>query len=274
MKGPRIRSCLLPVIGCVHSLALGLLMRWFYRMMLACLIRAAVVLPASGEALPGTLDEHPPVSGVLDAGGLFQRDAAALERIRGMIRQLQQDHGYRMYVVVEPVLISTTAAELAARLQEAWLPDGNGLVIVFESDSQRLSFGRDLGERPDEGVSAACVPTHETAALLQQAMADTGTSLAPAAYLESLVENLAQGFDGYFKRRAAPAPPGRSLRLALLTVGGLALLALGAITVGALARMQAVAGSLTFRFPGVDQPERLGAPCGGKVVSRSFRSRD
>ncbi len=248
-------------------------MRWMYQSMWACLIWAAMMPCAPGEALPETL-ARPPESGVLDAGGLFHRDAAALERIRGKIRKLHQDHGYRMYVIVEPVFISTTATELAARLQDAWLPEGNGLVVVFESDSRNLGFGRDVGEKPESAISEALVPTHETAALLRQAVDHTDSGLAPAAYLETLVGNLTRSFNDYFQRRAAPPPPGRSLRFALLVIGGLALLALGAIAVGALSRMPSVAGSRTLRFPSVDQPERLGAPSGGKVVSRNFRPRD
>lgn len=218
--------------------------------------------------------ERPPESGVLDAGDLFQRDAAALERIREKIRKLHQDHGYRIYVIVEPVFLSTTPTELAARLQDAWLPDGNGLVLAYESDSRSLGFGRDVGERQESAISEALVPTHETAALLREVVAHTDAGLAPAAYLETLVGNLISGFNDYFERRAAPPPPGRSLRFALLTIGGLALLALGAIMVGALSRMQSVAGSRILRFPPVDQPERLGAPSGGEVVSRSFRQRE
>lgn len=248
-------------------------MRWFFHTILACLIWAAVPLPVSGEALPESL-AHPPESGILDAGGLFQRDAAALERIRGKILKLHQDHDCRMYVIVEPVFISTTPTELAARLQDAWLPDGDGLVIAYESNSRSLGFGRDVGEKPESAISEALVPTHETAALLRQAVAHTDASLAPAAYLETLVGNVASGFDDYFQRRSAPPPPGRSLRFALLMIGGLSLLALGAIAVGALSRMQSVAGSRTLRFPCVNQPERLSAPCGAEVVSRSFRPKD
>jgi hypothetical protein len=245
-------------------------MRWLLQTIFACLIWAVA---ASGEALPDSL-VRPPESGVMDGSGFFKRDAMALESICGKIRQLRQDHGYRMYLVVEPVFISTSAQELAARLQEAWLPDGNGLVIVFESDSRNLGFGRDLGEKPDSVVSEALVPTHETAALLRQAVGSTDAGLDPEAYAETLVGNLVRGFDDYFKRKASPAPPGRSLRFALLAIGGLALLALLGIGVGALARMQSVSGNRAFRFPAVDQPERLGAPCGGKVVSRSYQQKD
>jgi hypothetical protein len=248
-------------------------MRWFFHTILACLIWAALMSSARGEGLSEELS-RPPESGILDAGGLFQRDTAALDRIRGIIRQLEKNHGYRIYVLVEPLFISTTPTELAARLQDAWLPDGNGVVIVFESDSRSLGFGRDLGEKPESAISEALVPTHETAALLRDVVAHTDAGLAPAVYLETLVENVARGLDDYFKRRAAPPPPGRSLRFVLLTIGGLALLALGAIAVGALSRMQSVEGGRALRFQGVDLPERLGAPCGGKVVSRSFKPRD
>jgi hypothetical protein len=72
----------------------------------------------------------------------------------------------------------------------------------------------------------------------------------------------------------ASSAAGRSLRFALLTIGGLALLALLAIGIGALARMRSMAGTRVFRIPPVDLPERLGAPCGGSVTSRSFRPKE
>jgi hypothetical protein len=50
------------------------------------------------------------------------------------------------------------------------------------------------------------------------------------------------------------------------------LLALAAIVVGTLTRLPSVAGPRTWRFPVVDRPERLGAPCGGgNVTTRRFR---
>jgi hypothetical protein len=245
-------------------------MRWFYHLIIAALIWAALVPSARGESLPDSL-AVPPESGVRDAGGFFKRDAGAMERISGKFRQLEKNHGYRIYLVVEPVLIATTAAELAAQLQHAWLPAGNGLVVVFEADSRSLAFGRDVGGNPDPSAAGILVPTHETDAMLKQVVAATDKSLAPETYIETLTGNLVREFNGYFERLAAPPPPGRSLRFALLTTGGVALLALCAIAVGALTRLKSVAGIRSFRFPTVDRPERLGAPCGGSVTTRSFR---
>jgi hypothetical protein len=263
----------LPVFLPIRSFVAGFLMRRFHQMIFACLIWVAMARSAPGEDLPATL-AHPPVSGVGDAGGVFQRATAALARIRDKIHRLEQKHDYRIFVIVEPVFISSSAAELAARLQEAWLPEGNGIVIVYESDSRTLGLGRDVGDNSDSAMIGDLVPTHETAALLRQAVSETDAGLAPTVYLETLVDHLVRGFDDYFKRRATPPPPGRSLRFALLTIGGMALLALAGITVAALSRMQSVSGSRSLRFPSVDQPERLGAPSGGKVVSRSFKQRD
>lgn len=225
-------------------------------------------------ALAETLPEKfmvPPASGVLDSGGLFNMDSGAHERISAHLGQLRKYHGYRIYLIVEPVLMSGNAVDLAARLQQEWLPDGNGLVVVFESDNRNLGFGRDPSGKPDL-PAGSLVPTHEMVVLLQQAVAATDTRLAPAAYAEALTGNLVKGFNGYFMRRDAPPPRESSLRWVLLTIGGFALLALLAIGVGALTRLRSVAGMRTFRFSEVDRPERLGAPCGGRVTSRVFKN--
>jgi hypothetical protein len=147
-------------------------------------------------------------------------------------------------------------------------------VVVFESDSRRIGFGRDVGGDPSDEGGAGLVPTHETAAILARAREATDPELAPEAYIETLMTNLAKEFEAYFKLREAPPPAGRSLRMGLLTIGGLTLLALCAIGVGTLTRLPSVAGSHSFRFSTVDRPERLGAPAGGgNVTTRRFRAR-
>ena len=70
--------------------------------------------------------------------------------------------------VVEPVLIATTASELASQLQQSWLPDGGGLVVVYESDNRSLGFGREVGGGEGEDEFMGLVPAHATAAILRQ----------------------------------------------------------------------------------------------------------
>jgi hypothetical protein len=244
--------------------------------MVAWMLWGAMVLSGSGQVVPDWRrqggDPTPPGSGIRDAGGFFSRSPDAMARISEKLRNLEADHGFRMFLLVEPVLIGSTAQDLADQLRESWLPQGGGLVVVFESDTRNLGFGRDPVEAPAGGDPIREIPVHETVTILQKAREATDPKLATAAYIESLMGNLVAEFDSYFQRRASPPPAGRSLRVGLLTLGALTLLALAAIVVGSLTRLPSVAGPRTWRFPMVDRPERLGAPCGGgNVTTRRFR---
>jgi hypothetical protein len=241
----------------------------------ALILWGAMVLAGWGQALPAWLAEKggpkPPDFGIRDEGGFFSEDSRALKRISDLLGKLEAEHGFRIFLLVEPVLIATSAPELAAKLQQSWLPDGEGLVVVYESDNRGLGFGRDLQGQPDETEVPGRVPTHETENILLRARQATDSTLAPEAYVEALMGNLAAEFQSYFEKRAAPLPAGRSLRMGLLTIGALTLLALIAIAVGSLVRLPSMAGTRSYRFPVVDRPERLGAPCGGgNVTTRRF----
>jgi hypothetical protein len=237
----------------------------------------AILANGFSQSLPEWLTSNgppkPTAMGVRDVNGFFSRDSGARKRISAQLLQLETAHDFRIYLMVEPVLIATTAPELAAQLQQIWLPQGNGLVVVYEADSRRIGYGRDVAGLPGPQVPASRIPTHEMAALLDRATAATDQQLAPEAYIEALMANLAREIGGYFERRKAPPPADRSLRLTLLALGGLTLLALGAVLVAALGRLPGAAGSRKFRFPPVAATERLGAPGGGgKVITRRFRS--
>lgn len=240
------------------------------------MIWGVLALSGSSQSLPDWLAKNgvpkPPDFGVRDESGFFNRNAGAIKRISDPLRKLEAEHGFRMYLMVEPVLIATNASELAAQLQQYWVPDGDGLVVVFETDNRSLGFGHDVDGPQNEKAAAGSVPTHETAAILMRAKEATDPNLAPEAYIESLMLNLTDGFNNYFEKRAAPVPATRALRLGALIVGALTLLALGAIIVGALIRLPSMSARKTYRFPVVDRPERLGAPCGGgNVTTRRFR---
>ena len=212
----------------------------------------------------------PPADRVSDLNGFFDRDPGAIRRITEKIRQLEATHGFRIYVVAEPVLINNTAPDLAARLQQEWLPGGNGLVVVYEGESRTLGIGRNIAPLPEPPIRPGHLPTHETDALVREALAATDSQLPKDEFLETLVGNLVSRFNDLFERREAPPPRAKSLRTGLLVLGLLALFSLTAIAVGALTRLKSMSPAKTLLFPKVDRPERLGAPCGGQVVSRSF----
>jgi len=234
----------------------------------------AGVFPAPGQALPEWLAKDgmpkPPDFGIRDESGFFHKDSGAFKRISDGFRKLEADHGYRICLMVEPVLIGTSAPELAAQLRQAWLPDGNGLVVVFESDSRSVGIGRDLAVSPEPKEPEALIPTHETAALITRAIDAVDPKLAPEAYIEALSGKLVEECNRYFELREAPVPAGRSMRIGLLAVGALTLLGLVAVGLAWLLNHSAMAEVTTFRFPVVDRPERLGAPCGAAVTARRF----
>ncbi len=230
---------------------------------------------ARTQELPAWLVEErvppPPPLGVSDRAGLFSRDTEALQRISAGFAKLEADHGFRLYLVLEPVMIRGTPPELAARLQLAWLPQGNGLVVVYEVDSGLMGVGRDVDDGADLG-SDGRVPSYEMMEVIAKVRAATDSDLPAAAYVETLAAALVSEFDGYFARREAPSSPGRSLRIGLITAGTLATLALAALGMAWMLRRAGSDGPRSFRFPEVEVPERLGAPAGGgDVTSRRFR---
>ncbi|MBC7981401.1 MAG: hypothetical protein H7Y36_12630 [Armatimonadetes bacterium] len=238
------------------------------------MVAAFMALPCFGQP---NLDEtaskefpKAPPNGVLDVTRFLSRDSKALHEISDSIQKLAQDHDFHIYLVIEPVLIATTPQELAADYRQAWLPGGNGLVIVFEADSRRMGIGQDItGDVTDPG-NPARVPAFETAAILQKVYAAVNPTEAPEAYLKAFVGNLTGEFGTYFVHRNTPPPSARSVKTVLVIVGTISLLGLGAIGVGSMLRHSGMHGPRSFRFPKVDRPERLAAPCGAAVTSRRF----
>lgn len=229
---------------------------------------------AAGQSLPESLAKTPgkgmPAAGIQDSVRVLGRDSETAQRISGRIRKMEQDHGFRIYLVIEPVLIGTSAPEMANEMRRKWLPEGDGLVVVFESDTRKLGFGQDMVGNPNQPEHPGRVPSYEATAIVNRALAGADANLEPEDYLEKVINPLIDGFEAYFKRRQAAPPKERSVRTALLVVGGLALLGLGVIGAGGLIRHSSMARVRSYRFPVVDRPERLGAPCGGSVTARRF----
>ena len=217
----------------------------------------------SAQRLPDSEIPQPPPTGLSDKDGLLSASPGAERRITKMLQDLERDHGYRMMVILKNALISTNASDLASQLQEEWLPEGGGLVIVFEGDTRKMGFGRELG--PEEGMekNRVGVPAFSLVEIISDALRKTDEELATVAYLEELVTEITIGLTAWFKLREAPVDSGRSLRLALVTIGALSLLALCGMGVGWLMGRAEKKQSSVRVFPEIELPERLGAPYGG-----------
>ena len=235
-------------------------------------------IPGFGQVLPDWTGQEqlpePPAFGVLDDSGFFSRNPEALMRISDMVRGLDKRHGFKIYVVVETILGATNAMDYALKLQHAWLPEGGGLVVVYQTDTRSLGFGRELNGEANlisEGRKDNQVPTYESLVIISSVTKAMDVSATPDVYLETLVADLVSGYDLYFDRLDTPAPKGRALRLGLLTIGGISLVGLAVLGIAWLMRRSGMEVPLTFRFPEIEVRERLGAPYGGgNVSSRRF----
>lgn len=222
-------------------------------------------------ALAGTLwgqrltdaDNPPPPNGFSDKDGVLSNNPSTQKAIIGLIRDLETRHGYRFYVILERTLIASSANELASQLQQERLPEGGGLVFVFESDSRRLGLGRGLDA--NEGVSRneAAIPAYVQVEIVTKALDANKDLENTELFVESLVTEIGANVDDYFKRKKAPAQGGRSLRLALVTIGALSLLALCGMGLGWLMGKADNRQSQKRAFPPVEIQERLSSPYGG-----------
>lgn len=233
-----------------------------------CLLAAGSLAGQSllEQSLPEQQLPSPLSTGFSDEGGVLGKNSDAQRRVAAMIADLEKERGYRIFLLIERSLISSNANDMAAQLQQAWLPDGGGLVVVYESDTQELGFGRNLD--PGEGITVGKigVPSYELFRIIGKALAVADKkegSEKTEVFIEALVVKICEEIEAYFARKEAPVESGRSLRLALVTVGALSLLALCGMGLGWLTGRADKRQAETRFFPVIDVPERLGAPYGG-----------
>lgn len=235
------------------------------------LLLAAAMFLAIWPPTARAADSPPaPASGVLDPEGFFTRNPEALGKIVRRSEMLEKDHGFRIYLAVQPAVLSSTVPALATQFRQDWLPAGDGLVLVFESDTRRLGAGGNPTEPPDGNHAPAAVPFPETTGIFARVLRDRGQPPETAADLADFVDALATEYEAYFARRSQPPPRERSLRMLLLVAGALAVLGLFAIATGGWMKHHAATAGARFRFPPSDLPERLGAPAGAAVTARRF----
>jgi len=214
-----------------------------------------------------------PAFWVRDDSGVYAREPESLRRLSDILRGLEVRHGLKIYLVLEPVLLGQSASGLANELNSAWLPDGEGFVIVYESDTRSIGLGRSFVERPGaRGGPGPWLGANDMLMIWTKAAGGIKDEGGAKQYIEALVTALASGFDEYFTRKQTPPPAGRALRTGLFMVGGGVVLALAVMGGFWLTRRSEAERARIRFFPLLDTQERLGAPFGGgSVSSRRFR---
>lgn len=214
-----------------------------------------------------------PSQGLLDERNVLRKNLELKARLVERIGEIEEAHGYRLFVVLEPMVLGVTPHEFASLAYERWLPDGGGLVVVYEADTQRFGLGHSLDGTGGMISNEAEIPTFVMGDLvndaLRTAIEEEGEEDS-GAVIESFLMQLCENVEGYFERKSQPADDSRSLRLALLTVGAMSVLALCGMGIGWLLAKGDRQRDRRKIFPAVDVPERLGAPYGGGGWASSF----
>lgn len=243
---------------------------------LALLAQLGVLAPvAHGQVVPSLYGEElpppRPAFNVQDKAGLFVREPERLREISDRLRVLEQRHGFHVYLVIESVVMGSSAIESAARLQQAWLPDGDGFVIVFETDNRAFGLGRNYEASSAEKMkSHTDIPSFYAAEAFERLRSQLDPKLEPAELVDQMTVLLVDDLGGYLDRHHAPESGGKMLRLVLAAAGVLSALGLVGLGVARLTHLAEKRRRRSFRFPESPDRQRLGAPFGAKVSSRRF----
>ena len=238
-----------------------------------------------GAAVPGRAQDRPfvapppPEDGILDESRVLVREPERIQAIAAALAELEAKHGFRMYFALYDSLYGRSVADRARDLQQAWLGDRPGMVLVLETDSRTFKLGRPAPRQKEIGPSQAVEiqgPADLSSLDLSAVVRGFEGSLMTARDSAEFAERLGTGFAGgvatVFEERATRPEGGASKsRMIALAIGLLAATGLLALLVVAGLKRAEARSLVRYVFPKVSVGTRLGAPCGGgKISSRSF----
>jgi hypothetical protein len=225
-----------------------------------------------------------PADGILDEARMFARSPERHQAVASALAALQEKHGFPIYYVLYNSLYGRSLEDRAHALQEAWIGDSPGIVLVLETDSKLFRIGQGVTRQDKIPVqSGAALPVtgpkelapSDLGAIMRE-MEGGGLLQASSTeeYSERLATGMAAGISKVLDERAAAPEGATKSRLVLLAVGfGAAAGLIALLVVAGLKRAEAKALE-RFVFPKATVGTRLGAPFGGgKISSRSFGSR-
>jgi hypothetical protein len=213
-----------------------------------------------------------PETGLWDRQGLFDNNDAAKQRVIEALSGLRAEYGYRLFVVIEGTIIGSKSDKFADDIQKKWLPEGGGMVLLYESDKRRIQYGLspDMADEITEGRTL--VSSHDIIQIFSKAFEACKEIRDNQIFIERFILELCTNFEeAIYKKDQQPENEGRALRLALIVMGAVAILALMGLILGMLIGRAGGKRRRVKSFPEVDVVERLGAPYGAALASLRFR---
>lgn len=243
------------------------------------LILLILVIPLVGQDLEEVVPIPPAPKGhILDDARLFKLQPEVLEGLSKRLTEISERTGYEVYAAIFDSLIATSAKEQSRVLQEAWIGENPGVVLVFESDSSVYEIGwsrtpdavTESGQKVPLLAESDLAPQDQVRIfnVLSGMKTDKKGSMESAA---KLITVFSDEIDQAFKDVEAVEPARWNARVLMLGTGLLAGMLLIGLLIGAWIRRSDRKVTERLVFPKVTVGMRLGAQCGGgKISSRSF----
>ena len=219
-----------------------------------------------------------PEGRILDDARLFTLEPQLLESLSKRLTSISDRTGYEVYVAIFDSLITSDVKEQSRVLQDEWIGDRPGVVLVLESDSSvyELSWNRTPDAVTESGqkvpvLAESDLPPQEQVRILNELSGLRSAEKGSMRSAEMLVTTFANGIDQAFKEVDAAEPERWNVRVLMLGTGLLAAMLLTGLLIGTVIRRWDRKVTERLVFPDVTVGMRLGAQSGGgKISSRSF----
>ncbi len=242
------------------------------------------LLLLAGFAMPGRAEEEAftpppaPADRLHDESRVLARDEERRRAIVDALADLEAKHGFRLYFVLYDSLYGRDLNERARELQEAWLRDQAGMVMLLETDSRDFRFG--LPPPPQREIEpgtklevpeATDLSQFDLSGVIRGLEGSLKTAGDGGEFALRLGTGVAGGVATVFEEQAARPDSVDKGRLILLAIGLFAVAGLVALLVVAGLKRAEARSLERYVFPKISVGMRLGAPYGGgKISSRNF----
>lgn len=236
-----------------------------------------LALPLVGQVLEDSIPRAPE-GRILDEARLFGLEPEILDELSARISSISDRTGYEIYVAIFDSLIGSDVKEQSQWLQDAWVGDAAGVVLVLESDSSlfEIAWSRMPDAMSESGEKVPVLGSSDLApqdqiTILNSILALRSDEKSSAESAQTLIKTFADGIDEAFKEVDEAQPARWNVRVLMLGTGLLAGMLLVGLLVGASIRRSDRKVADRLIFPRVTVGMRLGAQSGGgKISSRSF----